>query len=197
MEFPFSLQDAAKALREVFRLLDDFAKRGGKVAKFLRERQRRKAAALLDELRFKEGGSVTILRSVASGHYEKEDIDALRAQMGTTSQGISEAIRLLGDYKRALREQLSIEALILLENIVEGEDGKMSTRQLINMVCIHTDRGDTREAQVAAGRALQKIETLNKNIIDLHNALILGRKVKNEAKRRKRATPKKQKAASA
>ncbi len=188
MELPFSLQDAAKASRQILSLLDDIAKRGGKVVKFYQGRQRKKAARRLDYLRFHEGGMVNPLRKIASGDFMRDDIDALRKELYATAEFVGEAIGTLRSYRNSIREQLSIESAILLEEIIDGEDGKNNIRQFLHTIAgVPFDAHDGRRKeyiQGAAIRVLRKIDIMNKNIIDLHNSLLAGKKV---AKRRVRA----------
>jgi hypothetical protein len=181
LDFPFSLQDITKALREVIRIFDDVAKRSGKVVKFYRSRGWKDAAKNLDYLRFPEGGIVKQLRLIAAGEFSETDTKELEEQLNATADGVGHAIATLTGYRNAIREQLSLETAIVLEQIINGENGKNNIRRLLFSIT-RDGRSDDERArkwvQVNAIRVLRKIDILNRNIIDLHDSLIEGKKAK-------------------
>jgi hypothetical protein len=190
MDFPYSLQDIAKAFREVLRIFDDVAKRGGKVVKFWHRQRRKDAAKNLDYLRFHEGGMIKHLRLIAKGEFSHAEIQGLKLELNKTAEGIDDAIETLRGYRKAIREQLSLRTVILLEEIIEGESGKATIRMLLHKISktpFAPDSENYREwVQSHASLAIRKIEILNTNIIDLHDSLIAGKKIsKREAKAEK------------
>lgn len=197
MAFPYSLQDIAKALREVLRIFDDVAKRGGKAVKFWHRQRRRDAAKNLDYLRFHEGGMIKHLRLIAKGKFSHEDIQGLKRELDRTAEGVDDAIETLRGYRNAIREQLSLRSVMLLEEIIQGESGKGTIRTLLHEISatpFAPDSEDYREwVRFRASLAIRKIAIMNTNIIDLHDSLIEGKKIgKQEARGRKakeRATP--------
>jgi hypothetical protein len=180
LAFPFSLQDIAKALREIIQIFDDVAKRSDKVVKFYRARGRKIAAKKLDYLRFHEGGMIKQLRVIASGEFSEADIDELQNELRATADGVDDAIAMLSDYRDAIREQLSLKTAIVLEDIIAGDDGKNTIRQFLFEISHHgpLDNEHYRKGvQANAIHVLRKIDVLNRNIIDLHDSLIEGKKV--------------------
>jgi hypothetical protein len=187
MDFPFGLQDITKAFREIIKMFDDVAKRSGKVVKFYKARGRKDAAKHLDYLRFHEAGMVKQLRVIASGDFSAADVNELKGELKNTAAGVSDAIQVLRGYRDAIREQLSLETAIVLEEIIEGENGKSTIRLLLDRIShAPADLGNERYkslVQEHALRSIRKIDVMNSNIIDLHNSLLEGKKIRKRAGR--------------
>jgi hypothetical protein len=180
MDFPFGLQDIAKAVREIIKIFDEVAKRSGKVVEFYHARGRKDAASKLEYLRFHEGGMIKQLRIIASGKFSEADIDELRGGLDATADGVDDAIFTLNDYRNAIREQLNLKTAIVLDEILEGEDGKKSIRRYLHELSVSgpfDEEWHRKDLQSAATRVLRKIEVLNRNTIDLHDSLIEGKKI--------------------
>jgi len=202
MDFPYSFQDLAKALREVVRIFDDLAKRSGHVVEFYNTRRRKVAARNLDHLRFREGGVIKRLRMIASGDFSEADIKNLKAELDGSADDVADAINTLAGFNQAIREQLSLETAVLLEDIIEGENGKRTIRDLLwnianwpeSMVNYRWDWRETlskrEQADVLQGwaiRVLHMIGVMNMNIIVLHRSLIEGKKITKRATKTQKA----------
>jgi hypothetical protein len=185
MDFPFSARDIARAFRESIKIFDDVAKRSGRVVKFYLARGRKKAAKNLDYLRFHEAGMVKQLRMIASGDFSAEDVGALKGEFRNTAQDVSDAIKVLRAYRDAIREQLSLETAIVLEEIIDGENGKSTIRSFLDrMSYASVDLGNEnykKWMQENALRSIRKIDIMNANIIELHNSLLEGKKIRKRA----------------
>lgn len=187
MDFPYGLQDVTKALRQIFKIFDELAKRGGKIQEGWREHKRKAAAASLDSLRFKEGGMIQQLRQIAEGDYS--EARRLGAKLDRTSGEVSVAISALDKYRRAIREQLSMETVMLLEVIIRGEGGKESVRSSLREIMYEVTGQNPQYAKFAAQNALRQIDRLNKNIVTLHDALISGKGIKKSRAKAEKAAP--------
>jgi hypothetical protein len=192
MDFPYGLQDITKSLREVLRIFDDVAKRGGKAVKFWHRRRRKDAAKNLDYLRFHEGGMIKHLRLIAEGKFSHEDIQGLKRELNTTAEGVGHAIATLRSYHDAIREQLSLRSAMLLEEIIQGESGKSTIRIMLREISAARfapeSENYTEWVRFHASLAIRKIAIMNTNIIDLHDSLIAGKRVTKRVAKVKKGT---------
>jgi hypothetical protein len=175
VSFPGSFEDAAKSIKHIFKILDEIVRRGRGAVEVYRTHRRRSLASNLDHLRFGEGGSLTYLARILQGKYDHRDIEALRRQMADTEDPMTMTVKRLKKYrnKKFIREQLGIDALILLEQILDAPGGKGDVREGIWHLITHGTQEEG--AQEFAQALLDDIETLNRNIIDLHNLLLRRR----------------------
>jgi hypothetical protein len=179
LALPLSLEDAAKATKQIFKIFDEIAKRGGAVAERYNMHRRRKAADGLDYLRFGEGGSLTNVARIARGEFDVKDFEVVGQRMDETATAVESTISdlLSSRNTKLVREKIGIEALTLLEKIVYGEHGKGGKRSVRKALYeIRSFGNDPDAAQQKAREILQMIDELNQNIFDLHNALLKQKK---------------------
>jgi hypothetical protein len=184
----WSFHDGAKAVGEIFKIVDDLVRHGGKAVAAYRWYQRRKAARALDALRFEAGGIIDILRKIEDGKSTKEDLEELKDRLQVTEVDVDSGIKQLIKLKYLLREQISMEAAIRLEQIIDGvpdEKGKRAIRGGLRDLC----RLDSyRDARRNAKHLIGSIEALNRRIIALHE-VILRDKPKLSVQRSKAKPP--------
>jgi hypothetical protein len=127
------------------------------------------------------------LRLIADGKFSHEEIQGLKVELERTAEGVTDAIETLHGYRNAIREQLSLRSVMLLEEIIQGESGKSTIRMLLREITstrFAPDSEDYREwVSFRASLAIRKIAIMNENIIDLHDSLISGKGIRKlEAK---------------
>jgi hypothetical protein len=94
----WGFHDAAKALRELLKVLDDLGRRAGGLYGFYTSRQQKKAGSDLAYLHFPEGGSLKHVQRIANGTFDASDLAAIRSQLNKTDDPVREAISRLNRY---------------------------------------------------------------------------------------------------
>lgn len=188
LTLPWSIEDGAKALKQVFKIFDEIAKRTRGAAEYFATRRRRNVAADVDYLRFGQGGSLPNVARIARGEGTFEDFTAIQGHMIETAEPVEQIMTELMSAKNlnVIREKIGIEAVALLEKIIHGDQGvggKTAIRHALYDLSNQDD--DLGAAQVKANAVLKLIGQLNLDIISLHNALL-----KHKAKRDKDAAKK-------
>src|SRR5262245_38026966 len=173
----WGFQDAAKALRETFKLLDDLARRFGVVHGYVKARQRKRVATDLAYLHFQEGGSLKNLQRIASGKFDRADIDGIRARMHETSDGVDQAIMRLGGYQRLVREEVGFHSMIRMERLINGQRGKRTIRDGLMMLAHVRSK---KEAEARAQDLISMIEDFNNGIVELHDTILKERAQKEK-----------------
>jgi len=146
----WGFQDAAKAVREIFKIIDDLVARGGKVVSVYRRHQRRKAARALDVLRFKEGNFLPVLRKMAYGDFMEADIIKINEILDRTRPDVEDSRVKLRGLAHFIREHIGITSAMKLEDIIDGERGKDEVRyslaDLANMTIGSNRRAAVRDS---------------------------------------------------
>jgi len=188
LTLPWSIEDGAKALKQVFKIFDEIAKRTRGAVDYIKTRRRRNVAEDIDFLRFGQGGSLPNVARIARGEGTPDDFAAIRRNMNETAVPVEQAIIRLtsAGNSKLIRENIGIDALTLLEEIIHGDEGmggKRAVRLALNALA--SSGGDPGVAQEQAQMVLELIGQLNGNIIRLHNSLL-----KHKARRDKDAVKK-------
>ncbi|MBR1010159.1 hypothetical protein JQ610_25150 [Bradyrhizobium diazoefficiens] len=191
LTLPWSIEDGAKAFKQVFKIFDEIAKRTRGAADYFVMRRRRNAAEDIDYLRFGQGGSLPNVARIARGEGTSEDFAEIKRHMNETAEPVEQVIIKLtsAGNSKLIREKIGIDALALLEKIIYGDQGvggKTAVRHAL--YDLSNLGGDPGAAQDTAKAILKLIEQLNLDIISLHNALL-----KHRAKRAKDAAKKAEK----
>ena len=196
---PLSLEDAARATREILKVVDSLISRGGKVVDAYRWYKRKEAARHLDVLRFKEGGFVNLVRKIASGEFDEKEISAINSLMDETRLEVEESMHQLRRFSHILREQIGIQSAMKLEDILYSMWGKGQIRIDLHEITSRYHSGSKIEAGIHAERVLSKIETINREIISLHETILRERKAAKSLplRRPKNPDPKKRGRAAA
>jgi hypothetical protein len=183
----WSLQDGARAVRDLFKIIDDLVKHGGKALDSYRWYRRRKAARALNALRFREGGVLDLLRKIARGDFTEADVRAINVHLQASKIEVDESIEQLRKLVDLIREQISMEAAMRLEKIIEGPQTKGFVRYSLaelSYLNLDSERRGWDAPQEEAKRIVSSIEALNNEIVELHEVILRDR-----AKGRKTAKP--------
>jgi hypothetical protein len=183
---PYSFTDIVKAVNE---LMDLAERTGGWIrsgADLYSARKSKNAAQNLSDLEFGPQGTRKHLEKIASGHGTKEDLSAVGAQLQVTAEPVERSIAALDKYRDQLRERDGMAAAQKLNEILYGPVGKRALRDLLRRLSEMSQQAEPPSEKIAAvaKEALSMIDKLNKDLAELHDAVIgLERKAK-PAKRR-------------
>src|SRR5271155_1681281 len=180
---PGSVTDLARALRELIKALGDIGKFVGRAADLYDRRKARRAARSLAKLAFPKSGMRGPLERIAAGAGLPEDIEEIARRLAQTAGEIEESIRLIDWYNNRPREQLGMAAALKVEDIIHGpvnkEMIKMSLSDLVTAL-------DPERAKQIAVTGLFWIEEVNKQLIELHDLVLLPKRAtRKSAKIRK------------
>lgn len=171
---PGSLTDFAKALREVIAAIRDVGLLVSDGTKLFDGRRSRKAAQDLSRLEFTPAGSRPHLERIAAGKATQTDFNAIAEKMATTAGDVERSVLALEKYRDRLRETCGMKAANKLDAIVYGPSGKMIIRETLRDIVKMGSLPEppTRDIQASASRALKLIESLNKNLVELHDLVV-------------------------
>lgn len=171
---PGSLTDLAKALREIIAAIRDVGQLVSDGSKLFDNQRARKAATNLSNLEFTPAGSRRHLERIAAGKATPKDFQAIAEKMASTAGDVERSVLALDKYRNRLRETRGMKAANKLDAIIHGPSGKMVIRETLRDI-VEMSRGpepsnDT--IQASASQALGYIESLNKNLVELHDLVV-------------------------
>lgn len=171
---PYSLTDIAKSIREIVAALREIGTFFGDSAEMIDRRRARTAARKMSDLSFGPGGSLGPLERISAGQGQKSDYEELRSTFDQSAEIVDEAIALLGRYRDRVREKFGMAVAQKLDQIIYGDCGKRKIRALIMQLLgsAETEGADSAYLQSEARRAVEMIETVNRQLIDLHDMIL-------------------------
>jgi hypothetical protein len=171
---PGSLTDFAKAIREIISAVRDVGAFFNDGVGLYDKHQARGAARHLNTLSFTPGGSRRHLERIAAGVGTAEDIEAIGRQMAETAGEVEASVRALAVYRETLREKHGMAAANKLDEIIYGPVGKEMLRMsLLDLVDMGRNKNTPPEhIQRTAARALDVIEHLNRQLIEIHDRIL-------------------------
>ena len=190
----WGFHDAAKALRELLRVLDDLGRRAGGLYGLYTSRKRRKAASDLAYLHFPEGGSLKHVQRIANGTFDASDLAAIRRQLNKTNDPVREAIARLMGYSKLIREKVGFKSLIQLERLIDGQYGKTGIRGSLQALGRLDGAADREEVQERGKFLVKMIEEFNNGLVELHDLILqetAQKKKSTSARSRKKTVRKK------
>jgi len=175
---PGSITDIAKAVREAIAALRDIAKLVDDGVNLFDRRKDRTAAKNLSNFIFANAGSRQHLERLSAGVGTLADIEAIGQQMADTAGEVEDSILSLQSYYDHCRERYGLAAATKLQDIMLGPAGKRMIRyNLLEIVQAgRSEPPNLGHIQSAARQALQSIDYLNSQLIELHDLLLPPRR---------------------
>jgi hypothetical protein len=134
------------------------------------------AAGNLDRLAFAPNGMRTPLARIAAGKGSRADVEEIAKLLAETAGKVEESVLHLGAYHARVRERFGMAASSKLDEVIHGPAGKMMIRGSLTELVeeARKDNADAQHVQAMANQAVSLIEYLNKDLIELHDLILLS-----------------------